>query len=50
MYQMIISDIQMEMEMLRIRIDDPYRIVGICIYLDAKGYEMCGLNFFTQDF
>ena len=35
-------------ELLRLRIDDPYSILGICMYLDAKGYEVCGLYMFGK--
>ncbi|MDE6285189.1 MAG: hypothetical protein K2M17_05530 [Bacilli bacterium] len=41
-----INDIKKDM--LSIRIDDPYASLGVCMYLDAKGYEVCGLHVFGE--
>lgn len=35
-------------ELLRLRVEDPYAILGICMYLNEKGYEVCGLHVFGK--
>lgn len=34
--------------LLRLRVEDPYAILGICMYLNEKGYEVCGLHMFGK--